>query len=105
MLTWNVYVGNFNARKIERHNVFDHWKFREDCIENRKKNGKDREAFAERLKRDLMYYYWSKCEWEVIVSHWPSGENFRDEKIDVYDQVRLNWDHFADYVWNHKEDL
>ena len=105
MLTWNVYVGDFNSRVIERHNVFDHWKFREDCIENRKKNGKNREAFVERLKRDLMYYYWSKCEWEVIVSHWPSGKNFRDEKIDVYDQVRLNWDHFADYVWNHKEDL
>ena len=29
-LTWNVYNRNFNARKIEPYNIFDHWSFCED---------------------------------------------------------------------------
>ena len=33
-----------------------------------------------------------------------SGPNLDDaEKIDVYDQVRLNWDYFVDYVWGHSK--
>ena len=105
MLTWNVYIGNFNSREIEIHNIFDHWSFYADCLKNKKKNGKDREAFMEQLRRDLMYYYWSKCEWEIILQHWPTREDFRDEKVDVYDQVRLNWHAFTDYVWNNLKEL
>lgn len=105
MLVWNTYCGNFNSGEIEVHNVFDHWRFLEDCRKNAKKNGEDKDAFAEQLKRDLMYYYWSKCEWEVIIDHWPPSERFRSEKIDVYDQVLLNWDLFVEYVWQHVGEL
>ena len=105
MLVWNVYVGNFNSGLIESHNVFDHWRFLEDCRKNAKKNGGDKDAFAEQLRRDLMYYYWSKCEWEIIIDHWPHCDRFRDEKVDVYDQVRLNWDKFVDYVWQNIGEL
>lgn len=45
-----------------------------------------------------MYYFWSKTEWEVIVSPWVGKGG--DEKIDVYDQLKLNWDKFVDYVWS-----
>jgi hypothetical protein len=31
--------------------------------------------------------------------------NFRDEKIDVYDQVRLNWDVFIDWLWENRKEL
>lgn len=105
MLEWNVYIGDFNNRRIEVHNIFDHWSFYNDCLKNKKKNGKDREAFFEEMRKDLMYYYWSKCEWEIILQHWPTREDFHDLKIDVYDQVRLNWDAFTDYVWAHLSEL
>ena len=104
-LVWNVYIGGFNSRKIEVHNVFDHYRFYEDCCRNKRKNGKNRDAFIEQLRKDLMYYYWSKCEWEVIIDHWPHHEGWDDTKVDVYDQVRLNWDAFVDYVWNNKSKL
>lgn len=105
MLEWNVYVGDFNARKIREHNVFDHWRFLEDCRDNAKKNKNDRATFVYQLKNDLMYYYWSKSEWEIVVTSWPPRDNYGDIKIDVYDQVVMNWDKFADYVWEHKEEL
>ena len=108
MLTWNVYYGNFNSGEIEIHNVFRHGSFIADIKKALKKCGDDKEAFAQAVKRELMYYYWSKCEWEVIVSHWPPSENterWKPEKIDVYDQVMINWDIFMDYLWNNRAEL
>lgn len=102
MLQWNVYIGGFNSRKIEIINIFDHVGFLDDCRKNAKKNNKDREAFVERLRGDLMYHFWSKCEWEIIIDHWPHNDHFEDKKVDVYNQVNLNWDIFSDYVWNNR---
>ena len=105
MLEWNVIYGNFNSHEIETFNIFDHVSFRECCAEAAKKYRNDRDAFIEAVRKELMYYYWSKCEWEVIIQHWPPSERLHDKKIDVYDQVRMNWPIFADYVWNHKDEL
>ena len=105
LMIWNVYIGSFNKNRIETWNVFDHWRFEEDCQKNYKKNGENREAFEEQLRRDLQYYYWSKCEWEIILDHWPHFDQFKEEKIDVFDQVTLNWGVFADYVWNNRKEF
>ena len=29
----------------------------------------------------------------------------QDIKIDVYDQIKLNWDLFVDYVWNERKNI
>ena len=65
----------------------------------------DKNSFADKLKRELQYYFWSKAEWEIIISPWLGSSNSERIKIDVYDQVMLNWDVFVDYVWNNKEAL
>ena len=108
MLEWNVYVGNFNAKKIETHNVFHHTGFVEDCRKAAKKFKDDKAAFAEEVRLSLMYYYWTKCEWEVIISHWPpmKGKGWDYAlKIDVYGQVMMNWDRFIDYLWENRKEL
>ena len=104
-VVWNVIYGDFNARRIRTYNVFDHYGFVVSCQKNAKKNKDNKEAFAEDLKRDLMYYFWSKCEWEVIVSQWPPKDDGRDAKIDVYDQIKMNWDRFLDYTWEHRKEI
>ena len=104
-MEWNVYTSNINHSDIEKHNVFDHYRLLEDCKKNYRKNKNDREAFLERLRRDLMYYYWSKCEWEIVIDHWPHRDWHRGDKVDVYDQVMLNWDRFCDYVWANKDEF
>ena len=105
-LVWNVYVGDFNCGTIETHNIFAHYRFMDDLIKNaRKHRNSERAEFEEQMRRDLQYYYWSKCEWEVVIDHWPPRDRAKAIKVDVYDQIRLNWDRFCDYVWEHKADL
>ena len=100
-LQWYVYYENFNGKRIEPFNVFDHGSFLEDTKKNYKKNKKNFDTFSEQLQRDARYYFWSKCEWEIILSNWPpSKQEPIEEKIDVFDQLQLNWDYFVQYTWN-----
>ena len=102
MLEWNVYWEDSNSKKIIVQNVFNlSWKFNEYLKENFKKN-KIKEEFCEQLKRDLQYCYWGKCEHEVVITGWPSREDV-EKKVDVYSQVMLNWEQFADYTWENKK--
>jgi len=105
MLTWNVFIEDFNKKRIEVHNVFEHGRFLEDCKRALKKHGNNREQFAKEIRSDLMYYYCSKCEWEIVLTSWPQRKYFEDKKIDVYEQVMLNWQRFIDYVWNNRAEL
>lgn len=60
--------------------------------------------FAEAVKRDLLYYFWSKCEYEIVITGWPNVED-NLEKVDAYGQVMLNFDIFIDYLWSHKQEI
>lgn len=129
-LEWNVFRYDMNKDKITTFNIFNHWKFDED-IQKSLKKFKDKDEFAEQLRRDLRYYFWSKCEYEVIITSFPTyitmneldrvnddRWNHKDRygtdymrinvspetgvKIDIYEQVMNNWDIFLDYVWNSK---
>ena len=130
-MTWNVYVRDSNCREIKVFNIFNHSSFRES-VHKLKKKKFPKEVFAEMLKRELMYYFWSKYEYEVVVTsfppyidkkeldrlnseyeeyntkwgHYPLRIDVRPEigiKIDIYNQVLLNWDVFVDYVWRTNE--
>ena len=129
-LEWNVFYHDINKQKITTLNIFNHWKFAEDVQKSLKKL-KDKDEFAEHLRRDLMYYFWSKYEYEVVITSFPPYitmdelSRLNDErwshkdrygtdyvrqnvnldtgiKIDIYEQVMNNWDIFLDYVWSAK---
>jgi hypothetical protein len=99
-MVWNVYVDDINARRIKQFNIFNHYSFNEGVKKAYKKYKNDFAAFAEGVRRELQYYFWSKCEWEIVLSDFPPSDRFQKEKIDVYDQVMLNWDIFIQYVWD-----
>lgn len=96
---WRVFVEDFNGKRIEEYDIFNHGSFVEDVRKAYRKHRTDFDAFAERVRGLLFYYFNSKCQWEVIVSAWPPSERVPERKIDVYEQVMLNWDVFTDYVW------
>ena len=111
-------------RKIEKYNVFSHNSFLKDVT----KFPKDKKVFAEQLRRNAMYYFWSKCEMEVIITSWPAYIDMPEygritkeindtknagrtprvvniaptvgSKIDIYEQLMLNWDAFVNYTYN-----
>lgn len=104
-LTWNVYVYNFNNRCIETRNILGNGSViirnvLEKAKSEYKENVPDYDKFKEEVRNIVMYYYWAKCEWEVIISAWPPNENAKEEKVDVYSQVMLNFDVFYNYIYN-----
>lgn len=118
-LTWNVYRFNVNKNEIYIYNVFDNYRFYCDVMTTFRVY-KDKCEFSEELRKDVGYYYWCKAEHEVVVTSFPpciskkeakriQKEDFNIRtcvnldnavKVDIYSQIRLNWDRFVDYVWN-----
>ena len=142
-LEWNVYIYNINKRDFEVYNIFDHYSYFRDINKIlksfKKENDEKKEEFEEKIKRETMYYFWSKSEWEVvltpnennyILTPWVGRsdaflevndtEHFNWEvfykeitnkkygnpsvKIDVYDQVKHNWEKYIDYLWSVRTD-
>lgn len=119
-LSWNVWTEEHGAG-IVLDNIFEHPGFMDDLVKARKRWGKLRGATAEdrvvfecAVDRALMYHFWSKCEWEVVITPWPplvsedmSADQYHrfckeSRKVDVYTQVKANWSQFEAYLWEHR---
>lgn len=97
-LEWNVLYYDFNARKITTSNVFDHGRFREEVIKLFSPTI-SRNEFSKKLRSIVMYYFWCKAEYEVIISPWI-GDEEAAVKIDISTQLVNNWEQFVNYTWN-----
>ena len=132
-MEWNVYRHDFNKKTIEKWNIFNHGRFAED-VKKLLEEDVTKEEFAEDLKHKMRYYFWSKCEMETIITSWPCHIDKKEldrlsfeyedynqkyghypykinvapdvgKKVDVFDQVTMNWGIFVDYVWSYKEEI
>ena len=105
-LEWNVRIHNFNRDTFDLYNIFNHGGCNSYIgkIFKEFKKSENKEEFAEKLRRELMYYFWSKCEYEVVITK-------RDEKIimspwvgrkeielDVTEDKNFDWLGFYDYM-------
>lgn len=127
-LVWNVFFEEFNKREIVVFNIFDHGSFKNAVKLAAKKFKDDFDGFSTEIEHNLMYYFWSKSEYEVIVTSWPPYIEAKEldrinqevkerqekgypfyresvnlsigEKIDIYDQVKMNWPQFIEYLWS-----
>lgn len=100
-LEWYVFYHDFNARKIIQWNIFNHGTFRKE-VESLLKEKLIRTEFDALLERKLMYYFWAKCECEIVLTPWVGRAG--DVKIDIYDQIMMNFKRFVDYVWSFKNE-
>ena len=104
-MEWNVYYYDYNSKEMHTFNVFEHYGFRKS-VRNAVKESKSRDEFAEKLIKELFYYFCKKAEWEIIIAPWVGGDREKEAvKIDVYDQVMLNWDKFVDTAWYNRREL
>ncbi len=131
-LCWNVFVRDFNSNEIVVRNIFHYnWIVTNNIIKIYKEHKKKPltfDEFAGKVRQALMHEYWSRCEYETVITSWPPyvenaeidrlnkereehikewGKFYRTnvnlsvgEKIDVYAQIMLNWSHFINYLWN-----
>ena len=87
MKTFNVINFNFNKREFEPYNVIP---YLVSCYDEEKSKPETFTEFKDFIKKKSMYQWWARCEYEIILSDWPSQKI--DEKWDVYKQVMMNLD-------------
>lgn len=101
-MEWNVYRYDFNRKEIVIFNIFIHSEFK-TRVESHLKKCDNKEEFAEQLRKELIYVYWSRSEYEILIRAWCGGYGDEEVKVDIYSQVKLNWDRFVDYCWSFKK--
>ena len=102
-LSWLVTYYDCNADKIKYYDVL---KYREDFIKKLKKKCATKEEFAEKMRREMMYYFWSKAEVETIIeidegghiwiSPWCGCREPESVRVDVTDRTDFDWKGFAE---------
>ena len=100
-MEWFVYNYNINKHEIEAFNIFQHGSFAKYCNIHLNTMS-DKEQFANAIKNELRYYFWSKSEYELIVRltdddrvfllPWCGSSDPENEKVEVTDD---NWRDFA----------
>ena len=101
-MEWFVFCEDINHRRVGPYNIFKHTSFSAD-IEKHLKACKTKAEFIEKVERSLSYYFWAKCEYEINMMSLFCNSSDEVEKVDVYTQVKLNWDRFIDYVWSFRK--
>ena len=94
---------NCNANKIEDYDVL---KQRESEIKKLKKKCATKDEFAEFIRREFMRRFWSKSEWELIItkeeggrivlSPWCGCSNPDSVAIDATNDTGFDWSGFAE---------
>lgn len=100
-LKWFVIRFDPNKNEMCDYNIFNHGSFCEFVKNTFELYKNDPVAFKDNLRKCVLYFFWAKCEYEIIISEWPpraDGKNC-SKKIDIYEQVIKNFALFADYVW------
>lgn len=130
-MQWYVYIYDVNARKIKEYDIFRHNSFAKDVMDLLKQDLYWAD-FVDKLKRTVQYYFWGRCEMEQVICSWPVyidaeelariNKEYEEHnakwgnypykinvtpdvgrKIDIYQQVVLNFGVFCDYVLSFKE--
>ena len=119
---------DYETGKLKLFNVFDDVGYRLD-VEEIMKQKYDKKQFLYKRDCITWFHFGSKVEWEFFYYRSPilisaeeikriadeyqkrleSGENALDDikvhpkkwrRIDVNQQLHINWEHFTNYVWN-----
>jgi hypothetical protein len=99
-LEWYAFYQDFNNTELVFTNVLD-IEVVEDILKRVKSKSDFRkidsyDTLKEALRSYLMWRYWCKSEYEVIVSNW-TGKDF-EKKIDIWYQLEPNLDRITEYV-------
>ena len=130
-MKWNVILRDYETGKLKPYNIFEHEAFRL-AIEKLFERQYPKDRFLKELDQEARYYFWAQIEWEIFITTWPPYIDAEEicrliseyhinrppeqplpehidvnvtkwYKIDVYSQLRANWERFADYVWRESQ--
>jgi hypothetical protein len=110
MVEWNAYYHCFNSDEFKKINILqEHVDFVKYVKKHKKKCKGNKEEFKENLRRELLFYFWAKCEWEVIVTKTDNriimtpwvGRN-KNISLDVTDNEDFDWLSFYNWIKEQK---
>lgn len=94
---YKVISWNFNHDDIEYYDIMP---FLIDSYKKIKKNKpKTFEEIKEFIINESRYRFWSRCEYEVIITGWPKQK--REVKIDIFNQIMENIDVITTHFISH----
>ena len=111
MPTFNVILFDFNTQKVTYYNIFpdiiDEWEKEEErkykifVPENadHTKMPMSYEQYKYFILSVCRRKFWSRCEYEVIITGWPKQK--REVKIDIFDQIMKNIDVITTHFMSH----
>ena len=99
-LIWYAFMQEPNSSNLYYINVLG-TDFAEDILKRLKSKNKNIHISSytdlkEVVKAELMSKYWSRCEYEILVTNWIGKE--MEQKIDVWFQLEPNLDRIVDYI-------
>lgn len=101
MKSFYVINSNITTKNFERYDIMPY------LINQYKVIKKNRpislEEFKKFIRDNSLCQWWSRCEYEIIISHWP--DNGISEKWDIHKQVMMNIDIIAEVLMNNVKDL
>lgn len=80
MIKFNVINWDFNSNSLEFYDIIPYLIRVYKESENKPKTF---EEFKEFIKKESMYQWWSRCEYEIIVSQWPPDRDTFDYAIEI----------------------
>lgn len=87
VVNFNVIIYNTNRKVFETYDVIP---YLVSCYNERrpKERPKTFEEFKEFVRSWSMYQWWGRCEYEMLLSDWPSSGV--TEKWDIHKQLMMN---------------
>lgn len=90
-LEFNVICWGCNSHEFEPYDIMPYLiRVYKDKKKKKKIDLKTFEDYKKFILDESMYQWWSRCEYEIILSDWPC--NIKSEKWDVYRQIQMNID-------------
>ena len=94
---YKVISWDFNHDDIEYYDIMP---FLIDSYKKIKKNKpKTFDEIKEFIINESRYRFWSRCEYEVIITGWPKQK--REVKIDIFNQIMENIDIITTHFISH----
>lgn len=97
MIQYYVINWDVNTDKLEYYDIMPYL-YSEFKKSKMKKKDLTLRSLEEFIKKVSMYMYWSRCEYEVIVTNFPSGKN--SHKLDIYQQIEMNLSNIAKLMYD-----
>lgn len=105
-LEWYVY--KYDSNRLIYYNIFQHGGFYDALIKLKKeylgRKHFNPDLFFKKVAGELQYYFWSKCEYEIVICPWPRADD-RCEKVDIYQQVLINSSAFKKYLLDNYKNI